>query len=198
MNNKTILTMAFLLTGILLTATMSIVPAIAERDHDDDYKDRDGKDGRDGDGKDSKYGDGNKQKVEDNSAGALNDCDTIKNEIEDNTFENINECIAIAATDESVVNDGNGDGDGDGNGDGNGVEGCDECIEAFLEALDLDPAGDALVTAALTVFGDCEDEFTEADVETLATTLNAIPLIDLDLVVDLEECLDALLEGTVV
>jgi hypothetical protein len=203
MNNKTILTMAFLLSGILLTATMSIVPALAERDHDDDYNDRDGKDGRDGDGKDSKYGAGNKQKVEDESAGALNDCDTIKNEIEDNTFENINECIAIAATDESVVNDGNGDGDGDGNGDGNGPgEDCAECIEVFLDAVaDLESITDLeeiAITAAIELFGEDCDDFSEADVEALATAILEIlgteTEAELALVVDLEECLDALLE----
>jgi hypothetical protein len=99
MNNKTILTMAFLIAGTLLSSTVTMVPAFAGGDDDDDH-------GRDGDRKDGNYGDGNKQKVEDDSAGALNDCDAIKNEIEDTTFENINECIAIAATDESEVNDG--------------------------------------------------------------------------------------------
>ena len=96
MNNKTILTITFLIAGTLLTSTVATVPAFAGGDDDDDHN-----------------GDGNKQKVEDDSAGALNDCDAVENEIEDNTFENINECIAIAATDESVVNDGDGNGNGE-------------------------------------------------------------------------------------
>ena len=107
--------MAFLLTGTLLTATMSIVPALAERDHDDDEKERDGKDGY-GDGKDSKSGDGIKQKVEDHSVGNIADCDQywIGKEFEDTEFQNeqIQECIAAATREGDINNPGNGDGDG--------------------------------------------------------------------------------------
>src|ERR671916_2539664 len=108
MNNKTFLAIAFLLAGTLLTAaTMSIVPALAERDHDDDYKERDGKDDY-GDGKDSKSGDGIKQKVEDHSVGNIADCEQywIGKEFEDTEFQNeqIQECIA-SATREGVIRD---------------------------------------------------------------------------------------------
>ena len=75
MNNNTILAIAFLLAGTLFTATMTMAPAYAERDGDDD----------------DKRGDGNKQKVEDESAGAIADCDN--NEVERAGFD----CFAIAA-----------------------------------------------------------------------------------------------------
>jgi hypothetical protein len=68
MNNTTILTIAFLLAGTLFTATMTMAPAFAGGD-----------------------GDGNKQKVEDESAGAIADCDN--NEVERAGFD----CFAIAA-----------------------------------------------------------------------------------------------------
>src|ERR687896_32816 len=128
MNNKTFLAIAFLLAGTLLTAaTMSIVPALAERDHDDDYKERDGKDDY-GDGKDSKSGDGIKQKVEDHSVGNIAACEQywIGKEFEDTEFQNeqIQECIAAATREGDINNPGNGDGDGNGDGNGDGVEEC--------------------------------------------------------------------------
>ena len=75
MNNNTILALVFLMAGTLLTTTaVTIVPAAYAEgdDHDDDN------------------GDGNKQKVEDESAGAIADCDN--NEVERAGFE----CFAIA------------------------------------------------------------------------------------------------------
>jgi hypothetical protein len=81
MNNKIILATIFLLAGTLFTSTMAMTPAYAGGD--DDYE---------------RYGgDGNKQKVEDDSAGAIADCDN--NEVEDSDFD----CIAAAASGESVV-----------------------------------------------------------------------------------------------
>jgi hypothetical protein len=95
MNNKTILAIAFLLAGTLLTGTTAMAPAYAGGDDDDDHK----------------GGDGNKQKVEEDSAGAIADCD--KNDVEESDFD----CIAAAATDDSEIGTGDGDnGDGD-NGD---------------------------------------------------------------------------------
>ena len=66
MNNNTILAIAFLLAGTLLTATVAMVPAA--------YAGGDG--------------DGNKQKVEEDSSGAIADCDN--NEVERAGFD----CIA--------------------------------------------------------------------------------------------------------
>jgi hypothetical protein len=80
LNNNTILAIAFLLAGTLLTATTVMVPAYAGGDDDDD---------------DHKGGDGNKQKVEDESAGAIADCD--KNDVEQASFK----CIAPAVTEGS-------------------------------------------------------------------------------------------------
>ena len=75
MNNKTILGIAFLLAGTLLTAaTTAMAPAYAG-------------------------GDGNKQKVEDESAGSIADCHW--NEVEQSNFE----CIAASATEEGVIRD---------------------------------------------------------------------------------------------
>src|ERR687896_2453281 len=110
MNNKTFLAIAFLLAGTLLTAaTMSIVPALAERDQDDDYKERDGNDDY-GDGKDSKSGDGIKQKVEDPSVGNIANCEQywIGKEFEDTEFQNeqIQECIAAATDEGTIIRDG--------------------------------------------------------------------------------------------
>src|SRR5687768_9564839 len=81
MNNNTILALVFLMAGTLLTTTavttMGVPAAYAEGDdHDDDN------------------GDGNKQKVEDESAGAIADCDN--NEVERAGFE----CFAIAELEE--------------------------------------------------------------------------------------------------
>jgi hypothetical protein len=73
MNNNTILTIAFLLAGTLFTATVAMAPAA--------YAGGDG--------------DGNKQKVEDESAGAIADCDN--NEVERAGFE----CFAIAELEEN-------------------------------------------------------------------------------------------------
>ena len=72
MNNNTILAIAFLLAGTLLTATVAMAPAAyaGGDDHDHDS------------------GDGNKQKVEDESAGAIADCDN--NEVESAGFD----CVA--------------------------------------------------------------------------------------------------------
>jgi hypothetical protein len=92
MNNKTILATVFLLAGTLLTGTMAMAPVYAGGD-DDDHKKYD------------KDGNGNKQKVEDESAGAIADCD--KNEVERADFD----CFANAATEDSEVNTGDG-GDG--------------------------------------------------------------------------------------
>ena len=76
MNNNTILAIAFLLAGTLFTATVAMAPAAYAG----------------GDEHDS--GDGNKQKVEDESAGAIADCDN--NEVERAGFE----CFAIAELEE--------------------------------------------------------------------------------------------------
>jgi hypothetical protein len=76
MNNNTILAIAFLLAGTLLTATMTMAPAYAGGEDNDNDNDN---------------GDGNKQKVEDESAGAIADCDN--NDVEQADFE----CFAIAA-----------------------------------------------------------------------------------------------------
>jgi hypothetical protein len=78
MNNNTILAIAFLLAGTLFTATVAMAPAAyaGGDDHDDDN------------------GDGNKQKVEDESAGAIADCDN--NEVERAGFD----CFAIAELEE--------------------------------------------------------------------------------------------------
>ena len=77
--NNTILAIALLLAGTLLTGATAMTQAYAGGDDDDDHK----------------GGDGNKQKVEDDSAGAIADCD--KNDVEESDFD----CIAAAATDES-------------------------------------------------------------------------------------------------
>jgi hypothetical protein len=71
MNKNTILAIAFLLAGTLLTATVAMVPAAYAGGEDHDS------------------GDGNKQKVEDESAGAIADCDN--NEVERAGFD----CIAV-------------------------------------------------------------------------------------------------------
>src|SRR5918994_3620046 len=76
MNNNTILAIAFLLAGTLFTATVAMAPAAYAG----------------GDEHDS--GDGNKQKVEDESTGAIADCDN--NEVERAGFE----CFAIAELEE--------------------------------------------------------------------------------------------------
>ena len=83
MNNKTILAITFLLAGTLLSGTMAMVPAFAGGDDDDDHN-----------------GDGNKQKVEEESAGAIADCDG--NEVDRADFN----CNANAATEDSEVNTG--------------------------------------------------------------------------------------------
>ena len=93
MNNKTTLAIAFLLAGTLFTGTMAMAPAYAGGDHDK----RDYKDGY-------RDGDGNKQKVEDESAGAIADCDN--NEVERANFR----CFADAATEDSEINERDGDG----------------------------------------------------------------------------------------
>ena len=67
MNNNTILAIAFLLAGTLLTATVAMVPAAYAG------------------GEDRDSGDGNKLKVEDDSAGAIADCDN--NEVERAGFD---------------------------------------------------------------------------------------------------------------
>jgi hypothetical protein len=73
MNNKTVLAIAFLIAGALLTSTAiaTIVPA-AYAGGDDD---------------------GNKQKAEDDSAAATADCD--ENDVEEAGFD----CFGIAAND---------------------------------------------------------------------------------------------------
>jgi hypothetical protein len=71
-NNNTILAMVFLIAGTLLTSIVTMVPLAAYAggdDNKDDDKDDDKK----------RYnGDGNQQKVEDESAGAIADCDDNK------------------------------------------------------------------------------------------------------------------------
>jgi hypothetical protein len=86
MNNKTTLAIAFLLAGTLFTGTMAMAPVYAGGDSH------------------KKGGDGNKQKVEDESAGAIADCD--KNEVERADFN----CFANAATEDSEINERDGDG----------------------------------------------------------------------------------------
>ena len=76
MNNNIILAIAFLLAGTLLTATVAMVPAAYAGGEDHDS------------------GDGNKQKVEDESSGAIADCDN--NEVERAGFD----CIAVPETGE--------------------------------------------------------------------------------------------------
>jgi hypothetical protein len=76
--NNNILAIAFLIAGTLLTTTavITMVPAAyAEDDHDNDN------------------GDGNKLKAEDESAGAISDCDD--NDVEEAGFD----CISIALAD---------------------------------------------------------------------------------------------------
>jgi hypothetical protein len=90
MNNKTFLAIAFLLAGTLLSGTMAMAPVYAGGDDDDDDHEKYDKDGN-----------GNQQKVEEESAGAIADCDN--NEVERADFD----CIAIAATEDSEVNTGN-------------------------------------------------------------------------------------------
>jgi hypothetical protein len=79
MNNNTILAIAFLIAGTLLTTTAvtTIVPAAYAEDDDHD----------------NDNGDGNKLKAEDESAGAISDCDD--NDVEEAGFD----CISIAAAD---------------------------------------------------------------------------------------------------
>ena len=194
MNSKTTLAIAFLLAGTLLSGTTAMAPVFAENDDDDKRHDNDKRH--------DKGGDGNKQKVEDESAGAIADCD--KNEVERADFD----CFANAATEDSEINTGGGEdggmGPGPGPGPGDGAEECNACIEAFLTAtadFGLIDEQELLIDQAFSVFGDCEGDFTEEDVEILATTLTAI-LAAIEggpgAVSDLEECLDALLEGAVV
>ena len=106
MNNKTTLAIAFLLAGTLLSGTMAMAPVFAENDDDDKRHDNDKRH--------DKGGDGNKQKVEDESAGAIADCD--KNEVERADFD----CFASSATEDSEVNTGGEDGARDGGEDGAG------------------------------------------------------------------------------
>src|SRR5918994_7744468 len=94
MNNNTILAIAFLMAGTLLTtAVTTMVPAAyAEgdrngKDHDGKDHDKDGKD-HDKDGHDGKDDGGNKIKAEGESIVALADCD---NNDENRDFE----CEAI-------------------------------------------------------------------------------------------------------
>ena len=79
MNNKTTLAIAFLLAGTLFIGTMAMAPVYAGGDSH------------------KKGEDGNKQKVEDESAGAIADCD--KNEVERADFN----CFANAATEDSIL-----------------------------------------------------------------------------------------------
>jgi hypothetical protein len=190
MNNKTILTMAFLLVGSLLTATMSIAPALAEKDYEDNHDDNgDWKDGRDGDGRDGRNGDGrdgsdiggNRQLVEDESAGAIADCD--KNEVERADFD----CIAAATTEESEVGTGDGD-DGDGNGDGNGEpQTCEDCFDIFLGELSGEEE-----TAVLAAIEEEGMSACELDVETLSDLLEEVLGEGDERVSDLEECIENL------
>jgi hypothetical protein len=130
MNNKTILAIVFLLAGTLLssTSTMAMAPVFAE---DDDYDKRHDDDKRYGNG-----GDGNKQKVEDDSAGAIADCD--KNDVEDSEFD----CIAAAATEESVIRDREPTLPPEPE-----PETCEECFEAFLSQDEIEDLEAALQEA---------------------------------------------------
>jgi hypothetical protein len=84
MNNNTILAIVFLIVGTLLTSIVTMVPVpAAYAGGDDDHDDK----------KYKKGDEGNKQKVEDESAGAIADCD--KNEVEG---EDAFDCIAAAAS----------------------------------------------------------------------------------------------------
>ena len=74
MNNNTILAITFLMAGTLLTTAITTMVPAAYAGGDD--------------------GDGNKQKVDDESAGAIADCDD--NEVERAGFD----CVAQAASDE--------------------------------------------------------------------------------------------------
>jgi hypothetical protein len=73
---------AALLTAVTTTTTVGMVPAAyagGDHDDDDDHKGDDNKngdryDGRNGDGNGDRYG-GNEQQIEDESTGALADCD---------------------------------------------------------------------------------------------------------------------------
>src|SRR5918992_6007634 len=85
MHNSNILVI-LLLVGTFFTSTITMLPAA--------YSERGDDDGR--------SGDENKQKVEDDSAGAIADCD--ENEVERDDFD----CIAAAATEESEVGTGDG------------------------------------------------------------------------------------------
>src|ERR671921_1573798 len=85
MHNSNILVI-LLLVGTFFTSTITMLPAA--------YSERGDDDGR--------SGDENKQKVEDDSEGAIADCD--ENEVERADFD----CIATAATEESEVGTGDG------------------------------------------------------------------------------------------
>ena len=79
MNNNT-LAIVFLMAGTLLTTAVTTMVPAAYAGGDDDYHN----------------GDGNKLKAEDNSAGAIADCDN--NDVEEASFD----CIPIAAADIDV------------------------------------------------------------------------------------------------
>jgi hypothetical protein len=85
MNNNTVLAIALLIAGALLTSTAltTMVPSAYAwgDDHDDDN------------------GDGNKNKAEDDSAAAIADCDD--NDVERAGFD----CFAIAVNDVDVEED---------------------------------------------------------------------------------------------
>src|SRR5215207_1310093 len=96
MNNHTIIRISvFLIAATLLvtvTTALTMVPAAyAEGDHDDDRKngDRDKHDWDDHENGDDN-GDGNKLSADEESAGAIADCD-------DNDVENNFECVASSA-----------------------------------------------------------------------------------------------------
>jgi hypothetical protein len=174
MNNKTNLAIAFLLAGTLLTGTTVMTQAYAEEDHDDERYDDDKRY--------DKGGDGNKQKVEDDSAGAIADCD--KNEVERADFD----CIAAAATDESEIGTGDGD-DGDGNGDGNGEpQTCEDCFDIFLGELSGEEE-----TAVLAAIEEEGMSACELDLETLSDLLEEVLGEGDERVSDLEACITGLL-----
>ena len=96
MNNNTILAIVFLMAGTLLTtAVTTMVPAVYAEGDDHDDRDDDGKRWHDDD-HDNDNGDGNKLEAEDESAGAIADCDD--NEVERAGFT----CVPIAAADIEV------------------------------------------------------------------------------------------------
>ncbi|HYZ94707.1 MAG TPA: hypothetical protein VE566_03015 [Nitrososphaeraceae archaeon] len=133
MHNSNILVI-LLLVGTFFTSTITMLPAA--------YSERGDDDGR--------SGDENKQKVEDDSAGAIADCD--ENEVERDDFD----CIAAAATEESEVGTGDGgtptpDGLFTISGQGSGTYTCLESSEDASISISAEEAEDGSVTGSVTI-----------------------------------------------